>query len=97
MPSKPNRIAGRAALIFSLVALATILIGIMQPSHPPETDEGTLAHIFQLSVAFLGLAVLLFLVTTDWSRPLRGVRPLALPGVLTILAFTLLFYFEHAR
>jgi hypothetical protein len=77
--------------------LGTILVGIMQPAHPPETDEGTLAHIFQLSVGLLGLAVLFFLITADWSRPLRGVRPMVLPAVFTILAFSLLYYFEHAH
>jgi hypothetical protein len=95
MQSRTNRIVGRVALVLSLVALAAILVGILTYTPPPPTDEGTLAHIFQIAVGLLAPTILVFLMTVDWSRPLRGVLPLAVPFVAVLLAFSLLYYMEH--
>jgi hypothetical protein len=56
-----------------------------------------LAHIFQLSIAALGPAILLFLLTADWRRPLESVRPLVVPAAALVLAFAALYYLEHYR
>ena len=37
----------------------------------------------------------LFLATADWIQPLRSVRRLAFPGAAVVLAFGILYYFEH--
>jgi uncharacterized YccA/Bax inhibitor family protein len=87
-----NRVSGRVILVLSLVALLTVLIGYTQP---PLPDEGTGAHIFQLSIVVLAPMLLLFLATADWRRPSQSVRPLALPAAALVLAFGALYYLEH--
>ncbi|MGA2920273.1 MAG: hypothetical protein ABSE28_04155 [Candidatus Sulfotelmatobacter sp.] len=55
-----NRASGKILVVLSLTALLKVLIGYTQP---PQPDEGTAAHIFQLSIVALVLVVLLFLAT----------------------------------
>jgi hypothetical protein len=92
-----NRISGKIVIVLSVTALLTVLSGYTQPPHPPESDEGTAAHIFQLSIVALVPMILLFLATADWKQPLRSARPLAFPGAALVLAFGLLYYLEHYR
>lgn len=89
-----HRVSGRLLIGLSLVALVTVLIGSTQP---PQPDEGTLAHIFQLSVLAAVPAFLLFLATADWKRPWRTIRPLAFSAILLALAFGTLYTLEHHR
>ena len=86
--------------IFSLVALVTILSAVIPilikgQVPPPATDEGTQAHIFQLSILALLPTGLIFLATADWSRPLLVVRAVALPTLFVLASFLLLYLFEH--
>jgi len=92
-----NRISGRVVIVLSVIALITVLSGYTQPPRPPEPDEGTAAHIFQLSIAALVPIILLFLATADWRQPLRSTRPLALPAAALVFAFGALYYLEHYR
>jgi hypothetical protein len=92
---KINRIAAIVVTILSLIALLTVLSGYTQPPHPPDPDEGTAAHIFQLSIALLMPALSLFLATADWKQPWRSTRPLALPSAALAIAFGMLYYLEH--
>jgi len=92
-----NRISGKVLLALSLIALFTVLSGFLLFPHPPETDEGTGAHIFQLSVTLAAMTILIFLFTADWKQPLQTARPLALPAIALVLAFGILYYFEHYR
>ena len=78
--------------MLSLTALLVVLWGYTQPSLP---DEGTGAHIFQLSIVALVPAALVFLTTADWSQPGRSARPLALGAAATVLAFAALYLLEH--
>ena len=81
--------------MLSLIALIAVLSGYTQPSQP---DEGTAAHIFQLSVVAVVPTILLFLATADWRQPLRSAaRPLAIPVVAMVLAFAAPYYLEHYR
>jgi hypothetical protein len=89
-----NRMSSRVLVVLSLVALLTVLSGYFQP---PQPDEGTGAHIFQLSIVALVPAILLFLATADWRQPFRSVRPLTLPAAALFLAFGALYYLEHYR
>jgi len=41
-----NRLSGAALTVFAVIALLDVLFGYTQP---PLADEGTGAHIFQLS------------------------------------------------
>lgn len=89
-----HRASGIVAVVLSLTALLAVLSGYFQP---PQADEGSAAHIFQLSIAALVPTILLFLGTADWKQPWRSVRPLAFPSVALVLAFGALYYLEHYR
>jgi len=89
-----NRVSTVALIMLSLSALFAVLSGYFQP---PQPDEGTAAHIFQLSVVTLVPTTVLFLATVDWKRPLRIARLLALPAAALIIAFGALYYLEHYR
>jgi len=89
-----NRISSRVIIALSLMALLAVLGGYFQP---PQPDEGTAAHIFQLSIVALVPMLLLFLATTDWRRPSRSARPLAFPAATLVVAFAALYYLEHYR
>jgi len=89
-----NRVSSKGLLVLSFIALAAVLSGYLQP---PQADENTAAHIFQLSVAALGPMTFLFLATADWRQRLRSATPLALPAAALVLAFAALYYLEHYR
>jgi hypothetical protein len=89
-----NRVAIKSATLFAFTALLMVLSGYLQP---PQADEGTEAHIFQLSVVLLVPAGLLYLATADWQQPRQSARRLALPAVVLAAAFAALYYLEHYR
>ncbi len=89
-----NRVSSRVLIVLSLTALLPVLSGYL-PGHPPQSDEGTAAHIFQLSIVALVPMTLLFFATADWTQPVRSVRRLAFPAVAVVLAFAALYYLEH--
>jgi hypothetical protein len=88
-----NRLSGNVVLFLSVIALLAVLSGYAEP---PQSDEGTGAHIFQLSIAALVSMILLFLATADWKQPLRNARPMAFSAAVLVLAFGALYYLEHA-
>jgi hypothetical protein len=45
-----NRVSGKFIIVLSLTALLAVLSGYFEP---PQPDEGTAAHIFQLSIVAL--------------------------------------------
>jgi hypothetical protein len=87
-----NRLSGKVIIVLSLVALLTVASGYFQP---PQPDEGTGAHVFQLSIALLVPMILLFLATADWKRPVRSARTLAFPATALVAALAALYYLEH--
>lgn len=90
-----NRVSSFALIALSLTALLAVLSGYT--IHPLPTDEGTGAHIFQLSIVLLVPVGLFFLATADWKQPLHAARPLAFSSVALVLAFSALYYLEHYR
>jgi hypothetical protein len=92
-----NRLTAKVILVLSVLALLTVLSGYTHPPAAPEPDEGTAAHIFQLSIVAVALLTAFFLATADWKQPLRTVRPLAFPAAALVLAFGALYYLEHFR
>jgi len=94
VPTQVNRVSGRIIIVLSITALLAVLSGYTQP---PQADEGTAAHIFQLSIVALIPMFALFLTTADWRQPSRSARYLALPGTALVLAFGALYYLEHYR
>lgn len=89
-----NRLCSKGLLALSLTALVAVLSGYLQP---PRPDEGTAAHIFQLSIVALVPMTFLFLATADWRQRLRSATLLALPATVLVLAFGALYYLEHYR
>ena len=89
-----NRVSSKVLIALALVALLTVISGYFG-SH--QSDEGAVAHIFQLSIVALLPMGLLFLVTVDWKTPLRSTRILAIPASVLVLAFGALYYLEHYR
>ena len=86
--------------LFSFTALLPLLVvfgrGVATGHLPaPDRDEGTGAHVFQLSVAALLPIGLAFFASADWTRPTEVIRRLALPAMFVVLAFGLLYYYEH--
>ena len=95
-----NRISSWVVHILSLFAMALVVgataltkIGRFKPSH----DEGTPAHLFQLAVALLVPAGLVFLLSADWRKPLRIALRLVAPAIALGIAFGTLYYLEHGR
>ena len=87
-----NRLSGVGLVLLSLTALVVVLWGYAQP---PLADEGTGAHIFQLSIVALVPMTVVFVTTADWSRPSRTLWPLAIAVAASVLAFAALYYLEH--
>ena len=90
-----NRFSARALIVLSLIALSTVATGFLHQAGVPETDEGTSAHIFQLTIVLTFVAGLLFLTTADWHTPVHSLRPLIVPAVALSVAFAALYYLEH--
>jgi len=95
-----NRVCKYIVLTLSLFAMllvigATIftIAGKLNPS--PDGDEGTLAHLFQLTILLILPSGIAFLFTADWRRPKRVAKSLILPAVAVVLAFSVLYYMEH--
>jgi len=82
-----NRASSVILILLSLTALVTVVTGLIWPPPIPEPDEGTQAHIFQLSIAALLPMTIVVLSTADWRRPWRSVRPLVISAAATLLAF----------
>jgi len=87
-----NRFSATSMIVFSVSALLMVATGYFQA---PLPDEGTAAHIFQLSILALVAALFAFVVTADWTQPLRRLRTLAFPFVTVTVAFAALYYLEH--
>jgi hypothetical protein len=88
-----NLISLVGLFVLSLTALLDVLL--LGYTQPPQADEGTGAHIFQLSIVALVPMAAVFFVTDDWTQPSRSVRRLAFPAFAVVLAFAALYYLEH--
>lgn len=89
-----NRITARLLIALAFTALLAVLSGWNQP---PQPDEGTAAHIFQICIALCLPVFLLFFTTADWRRPQRYLRALAVPAIVIAVAFAVLFHVEHVH
>jgi hypothetical protein len=87
-----NHINAKIITLLSCIALLTVLTGYFQP---PQRDEGTGAHIFQISIVLLAPTILIYFATADWKQWTRSVRRLILPVAALALAFAALSYLEH--
>jgi hypothetical protein len=87
-----NWVSRGLLVVLPLIALTAVLSGFAQP---PQPDEGTAAHIFQLAITALVPATLLFLATADWQKPWGALRVLVFPAVVSVLSFAALYYLEQ--
>ena len=92
---KIHRICGRAIVVLSLIALFTVVTGYTQPRQPLPQDEGTGAHIFQISIALFAIAIVVFFATADWKQPGPIFRSIGVSAAALVLAFSALYYLEH--
>lgn len=85
--------ASRVTIVFlSAIALACVASGYLQPT---PRDEGTAAHLFQLSVA-AWIPCAIVMIGTAGSRGVRGVvAPGIVATILLAAAFVALFFLEH--
>ena len=88
------RISYVGMVFLSLTALLTVVTGYAVGAGR-EPDEGALAHIFQLAIVALLPTGLAFLLTADWQQIRRGLKRLAVPTALLVLAFAGLYHLEH--
>src|SRR5437879_11594968 len=96
MPMRPQQINRLSCIVLIVLALTALLdVLLLGYTQPPLPDEGTGAHIFQLSIVALVPMTLLFVTTADWSQPWRSARPVAVAAAATVLAFAALYYLEH--
>jgi hypothetical protein len=92
-PRRINSLTTIGLIVLSSIALLDVLV--LGYGRAPLADEGTGAHIFQLAILAMAPTGLVFLATADWTEPTRIARRLAVPGVVTVLAFAALFYLER--
>jgi hypothetical protein len=91
------RLSSAVLILLALTALITVVTGFIRPPAQPELDEGTQAHVFQLSITGLLPITVLVVGTADWRRPARSAWPLIVAAAATAVAFAGLYYLEHFR
>lgn len=84
--------SGRILVGLSLTALLTVIVGFWLP---PLPDEGTGAHIFQLTVMALVPTFAIYLATSNASQSGSRMKPVALSAILVAAAFVALYVLEH--
>jgi hypothetical protein len=92
-----NRVSSVLLILLSATALVSVGTGLIWPPLLPEADEGTQAHVFQLSIAGLLPMTVIVVGTADWSQPRRSLLPLVIAFIEAGLAFAGLYYLEHLR
>jgi len=90
-------IHGLSLFAMCLVVGATVLAKMGRFNPAAETDEGTAAHLFQLAIALLVPAGLVFLLSADWRKPVRVALRLVAPAIALAIAFGTLYYMEHGH
>jgi hypothetical protein len=89
-----NRASFNTLFVLAVLELALVTYGSTQP---PQPDEGTAAHLFQLALVLFVGTLGLFMVTADWHEPMRQLRRLAVPMAIIAGALALLFYLERLQ
>ena len=89
-----NRISGIVPVIMSVMALTLATMAGVSGWGKGATDEGALAHIFQLLIVAQVPFIVTFLATANWGRILPVARPLAFQILAVALAFGPVAYFK---
>jgi len=91
---KINHMCGVVPVVFSLLALLIVIAAVVTGRESDGTDEGALAHIFQLLIVAQVPFILAFLATADWGRFAQVARPLALQVLAVGLALGSVAFFR---
>ena len=95
--SSSTRISGLVLILLSLMALSTVVTGLIWHATGPTTRRGHPgAHLSALDRRLVPVTVLV-VGTADWRRPWQSARPIVFAAVATMLAFVGLYYLEHLR
>lgn len=86
-----NRICMVLPVVCSIGALALVL-GNVAAGVPPQADEGTAAHLFQLLIVVQFPLVILFMATADWTRPARPLLALLVQALAGAAAMGALYW-----
>ena len=89
-----NRISAILPLVMSAIALLLAMAAGLAGWARGATDEGALAHIFQLLIVAQAPFVVVFLITAKWSRILPVARPLMLQAFAIAMAVAPVAYFR---
>jgi len=89
--SRTNRICTVLPVMFSIIALGLVL-GAVAAGVPPQSDEGTLAHLYQLLMAAQFPLVIVFIATAEWTRPRQAMIVLMVQAIAGAAALAALFW-----
>lgn len=81
-------------IVMSLAALALVLVHVAVYGAPPEADEGTPAHVFQLLMAAQVPIIATFAAKSLPKEPRRSLGVLAIQLLAALAAFAPVFYFN---
>jgi hypothetical protein len=94
-----NRLSTAGLLVVSAAAFATVLPlwYDMFTGHvpPPQGDEGTAAHVFQLCILMLLPLGVGFVSSVEWSHPAVALKPVLTSALLAVLALGTVVYLEN--
>lgn len=89
-----NGASGAAPVILSFLALGIALFAGLSGAERDATDEGALAHIFQLLIVAQLPIIAVFLGTANWKQIGSLMRPLAMQAGGVALALGAVAYFN---
>jgi hypothetical protein len=91
---KINRLSGIVPIVSSLVAFCVVMLAVLTGSEQGRTDEGALAHTFQLLIVAQVPFVLVFVATAEWKRLVRVASVIAFQTAALVLALGPVAFFK---
>ena len=91
---KINRISGIMPIVLSLTAFGVVMVAVLTGWEKGYTDEGSVAHIFQLLIVAEVPFILVFVATAEWKRVVRVVGLIALQAAALVLALAPVAFFK---
>jgi hypothetical protein len=91
---KINRISGIMPIVLSLTAFGVVMVAVLTGWEKGYTDEGSVAHIFQLLIVAQVPFILVFVATAEWKRVVRVVGLIALQAAALVLALAPVAFFK---
>ena len=92
LPLMLKRPSAFIPVAMSIAALALLLVGVVFFSAPRESDEGAIAHLWQLLIAGQLPVVAFFAIKWLPRTPRQALQVLALQGGAALAAFAAVFF-----